>query len=117
MTPAEIVQALRTALAGSDVREIKMFGGICFMLNGNMLAGTFRNGLLARVGTNAQDEALSQPGASIMEMRGRPMVGFVFIAPEALDSEAVGAWVGRARAFVDTLSAKPQSDAKERKKR
>jgi len=71
MNPAEIVQALRTALAGSDIREIKMFGGTCFMLNGNMLAGTFRNGLLARVGTGAQAEALAQPGASIMEMRGR----------------------------------------------
>jgi TfoX/Sxy family transcriptional regulator of competence genes len=117
MNPAEVVQALRRALAGSDVREIKMFGGTCFMLNGNMLAGTFRNGLLARVGAEAQSEALAQPGASIMEMRGRPMDGFVFVAPEALDSEAVGAWVGRARTFVETLPAKPQSAAKERKKR
>lgn len=117
MNTGEVVQALRAALAGNDVREIKMFGGICFMLNGNMLAGTFRGGLLARVGGEAQAEALAQPGASLMEMHGRPMDGFVFVTPEVLDRDAVLAWIGRARSFVDKLPPKSKSDARERKKR
>jgi TfoX/Sxy family transcriptional regulator of competence genes len=118
MGPDRIVQALRDGLTGApDVGEIRMFGGTCFMFNGNMLAGTFRNGLLVRVGKQAQADALLQPGTSVMEMRGRPMEGFVFVAPEVLDDAAMTEWLNRARSFVESLPAKSDIDTKERKKK
>src|SRR5215472_12591669 len=65
------------ALAGAgQVREVKMFGGLCFMLNGNMVAGTSKRGLMVRVGKDQQPNALARPGTQRMEMTGRPMEGY-----------------------------------------
>jgi TfoX/Sxy family transcriptional regulator of competence genes len=72
----DLATKVRTALAGmATVREIKMFGGIGFMLNGNMIAAASKRGLLVRVGKERQADALSRPGARQMEMRGRAMEG------------------------------------------
>src|SRR5690349_23500903 len=77
---------VRAALAdASPVREVRMFGGIGFMLNGNMIAATSDRGLLVRVGEQGAAEALARPGAEPMIMNGRTMKGYVRIAA-ALDS-------------------------------
>ena len=61
--------------------EIRMFGGICFTLNGNMLVGTMKDGeLLARVGDAQEAEALARPGARRMNFTGREMKGFIMVA-------------------------------------
>lgn len=97
---------VRAALAdASSVREVKMFGGIGFMLNGNMIAATSDRGLLVRVGEQGATEALARPGAEPMIMNGRTMKGYVRIAA-ALDLRSVKSWLRLARAFVDTLPAK-----------
>jgi hypothetical protein len=90
-----------------------MFGGTCFMLNGNMLICASKRGLLARVGRDAEAEALSRPGAQRMEMRGRLMPGYVLVDPEALTDPAVADWLRLARAFVGTL---PRKEEKPRNK-
>ena len=55
----DLAERMRVALAGTGaVREVRMFGGLCFMLNGNMLAGTSKRGLLVRVGKEQQPDAL-----------------------------------------------------------
>ena len=67
---------VRAALQGVEaVREVKMFGGVGFMVNGNLVAAASKRGLLLRVGRERQDEALAQPGIRPMEMRGRRMEG------------------------------------------
>jgi TfoX/Sxy family transcriptional regulator of competence genes len=72
----DLAERMRVALAGTGaVREVRMFGGLCFMLNGNMVAGTSKRGLLVRVGEEQQSDALSRPGAKPMEMTARPMEG------------------------------------------
>jgi TfoX/Sxy family transcriptional regulator of competence genes len=110
MEADDLAVAVRAALAGAGtVREVKMFGGIGFMLNGNLLAGASKRGLLVRVGKDLEAEALKRSGARPMEMRGRKMDGYVYVDPPALTARAVKAWIEMASAFVRTLPKKPAS--------
>jgi TfoX/Sxy family transcriptional regulator of competence genes len=89
-----------------------MFGGIGFMLNGNLLVGASKRGLLLRVGKDAQSQALAVPGTRLMEMRGRAMEGYVYVDPPVAPG-AVREWVDMARAFVGTLARKRKMKAKQ----
>lgn len=74
----DLAASVRTALAGAGaIREVKMFGGIGFMLNGNMVAAVSKRGLLVRVGKDRRGDALAQQGARPMVMRGRTMEGYI----------------------------------------
>jgi TfoX/Sxy family transcriptional regulator of competence genes len=107
---------VRAALADvSAVREIKMFGGVGFMLNGNMIAAASDRGLLVRVGEQSEAAALVRPGAEPMVMNGRKMKGFIRVKT-ALDARSVKSWLRLARSFVDTLPAKTTA-AKPKRKR
>jgi TfoX/Sxy family transcriptional regulator of competence genes len=111
----ELAGRVRSALADApSVREVRMFGGLGFMLNGNMVAACSPRGLLVRVGEAGMAEALSL-GAQPMVMNGRTMKGFVRIDGSA-DGRAVKSWLRRARAFVETLPAKAGSTARKGKK-
>jgi TfoX/Sxy family transcriptional regulator of competence genes len=104
----DLAVSMRNAFLGVPaVGEVKMFGGIGFMLNGNLLAGASKRGLLVRVGKEHQAEALAQPGARPMVMRGRTMEGYIYIDPPALNDEAVLKWIEIATRFVRTLPPKP----------
>lgn len=88
--------------------EKKMFGGVGFMLNGNMLIGTTAKGaLLVRVDPDKIDEALARPGAHAMHMGPKVMTGFIAVDPEALpDAKAIKDWIAYAQNYVKTLPAK-----------
>ncbi len=102
----KLTQHVRAALAGVErVHEVKMFGGIGFMLNGNMIAAASDRGLLVRVGEVGAPEALTRPGAQPMSMNGRIMKGYIRISG-TLDARSVKSWLRLARAFVETLPAK-----------
>ena len=88
------------------IQEIKMFGGIGFMLNGNLMAGASKRGLLLRVGKDRQADALKRPGARPMEMRGRTMEGYVYVDPPALTDGPLKTWLQMALSFVQTLPPK-----------
>jgi TfoX/Sxy family transcriptional regulator of competence genes len=117
----DLAASVRAALAGAGaVREVKMFGGIGFMLNGNMLAGASKRGLLLRVGKDRQGDALAQPGARPMVMKGRTMEGYIYVDPPALNDHALQKWLQLAVDFVRTLppkaaGAKPQRTKGKRK--
>ena len=85
-----------------------MFGGIGFMLSGNLLVGASKRGLLVRVGKDRQGQALAKPGTRQMEMRGRPMDGYIYLDPP-IELDAVRAWVDMAIAFVRTLPPKTKA--------
>ena len=108
MTPEEKLAAdLRAHLSSAGrISEVWMFGGIGFMLNGNMVAAVSKRGLLLRVGKDRQGEALARPGARPMEMQGRRMEGYVYVDPETLDDRALKAWLGEASSYVRTLPPK-----------
>lgn len=88
--------------------EKKMFGGLGFMLNGNMLVGTTAAGaLLVRVDPDKMDEALDRPGAYAMHMGPRVMTGFIAVDPDSLpDAAAIKSWIAYASKYVTTLPAK-----------
>jgi TfoX/Sxy family transcriptional regulator of competence genes len=80
----DLAAGVRAALSGAGtVREVKMFGGIGFMLNGNMIAGASKRGLLVRVGKDRQHDALARPGARPMKMKDRTMEGYIYVDPPA----------------------------------
>jgi TfoX/Sxy family transcriptional regulator of competence genes len=103
----DLTAGVRTALLGAEtIREVKMFGGIGFMLNGNMFATASKRGLLVRVGKEGQQDALARPGARPMIMRGRAIEGYVYVDPLALNDRSVAAWLQLALAFVRSLPPK-----------
>lgn len=113
----DVAAGVRAGLSGfGNIREVKMFGGLGFMLNGNMIAAVSRRGLLLRVGNDREQEALSQPGARPMEMRGRKMDGYVCVDPSGLTDSAIQAWLQLALAFVQTLPPKAHGAKRARTK-
>jgi hypothetical protein len=104
---------LRAALAPRPFTEQKMFGGTCFLVSGNMLVGTSKRGLLVRVGKEGHAAALARPHAKPMEMRGRPMEGYLHVAPAGTErDEDLRGWLALALAYVETLPAKAAKPAK-----
>jgi TfoX/Sxy family transcriptional regulator of competence genes len=89
------------------VDERKMFGGIAFLLDGNMFVGIARNELMVRVGPDAWQDALAQPHTREMDFTGRSMKGYVFVDPEGIaEDDELRAWIDRALEFVGTLPPK-----------
>jgi|tagenome__1003787_1003787.scaffolds.fasta_scaffold20634344_2 hypothetical protein len=86
--------------------ERKMFGGIAWMLEGNMAVGLIGTGLLVRLGPSA-DAAVDEPNASVPMMGTRPMRGFVVVAPEGVETEEqLGGWIARGRDVARSLPPK-----------
>ena len=113
----DLAKRMRAVLTGAGaVREVRMFGGLCFMLNGNMVAGTSKRGLMVRVGKEREPDALARPGAKRMEMTGRPMEGYVFVDPPPLDDRSLQDWLALAVAFVKTLPPKAPKSRRRRAK-
>jgi len=105
---AALADRIRAVLAArDDVTERKMFGGVAFMVGGHMCCGISGEDLMVRLGEDAADAALDEPGARPMDFTGRPMKGYAFVGPEGTAAdEALHDWVSRTLAFVDTLPPK-----------
>ena len=99
---------VRASLAGqSDIDERRMFGGLAFMLGGNMCCCVTEHGLMVRVGPDAYEDALVQPHARVMDLTGRPMRGWVLVQFEGVASDAaLNRWVTQGAEFAATLPAK-----------
>jgi TfoX/Sxy family transcriptional regulator of competence genes len=98
---------VRAAFQGvASVREVNMFGGVAFMINGHMSVAVSPRGLLVRVGPTEHDQALKQRGTRAMEMRGRVMTGYVYADPVPSDARTVQSWVQRALRHNRTLPPK-----------
>jgi TfoX/Sxy family transcriptional regulator of competence genes len=90
-----------------NVTEKKMFGGLAFMLDGHMFVGILGDRLMARVGPAGYADALRQPHASEMDFTGKPMKGYVYIAPEGFESDRdLEKWVAVCAKFVSSLPSK-----------
>jgi TfoX/Sxy family transcriptional regulator of competence genes len=95
------------------VSEKRMFGGIAFLHNGHMFVGTAKGDLMVRVGPERHAHALAQPHARPMDFTGKPMQGYVFVAPNGFSEDKdLERWVRRALSFVATLPAKKPAAAK-----
>jgi TfoX/Sxy family transcriptional regulator of competence genes len=108
---------VRAAMAGRDgLSERKMFGGVCFMLHGNMFAGVESGRVMLRVGAGRFEAALAKPGARPMDFTGRPMTGFVFVDGSAVESDSLlHDWLHEALGYVEMLPPKPETRPATRK--
>lgn len=90
-----------------DISEKRMFGGLAFLLNGNMACGVHRDDLMVRLAAEEHEAALTEPGARVFDMTGRPMKGWVVVDAAALaEDDDLRRWVGRAVEFAGSLPAK-----------
>ena len=102
-----LVGRLRKAFAGRrNIGEKRMFGGVCFLLRGNMLCGTGKTDFMFRVGKEQDAEALQRPGARPMDITGRIMKGFVWVDPDACDARSLKRWSVLAERYVGKLPLK-----------
>jgi TfoX/Sxy family transcriptional regulator of competence genes len=103
-----IAGRIRDALARKrGVVEKKMFGGVGFLLNGNMLVGVWKDSLIVRLDPDEYDDALQQPHAQEFDITGRPMKGWVLVEPEGVEEDdQLADWIERAMKFVKALPKK-----------
>ncbi len=99
----ERVREVLASFAG--VSERKMFGGLAFLLQGNMCCGVVGSRLMVRVGEESYGAALEEPHVREMDFTGRPMRGFVYVAAEGLTSAGdLRAWVERGARYAAALA-------------
>jgi TfoX/Sxy family transcriptional regulator of competence genes len=105
----ELAERVRSLIGHKPgITEKKMFGGVAFMLHGNMIAGPMKSGaLLVRVGPQRHEEAKLRPGANAMRQGGKEMTGFVEVTDEGIETdEALKDWLDYSEDFVKTLPPK-----------
>ena len=98
--------------------EKKMFGGLCFLVNGHMACGIVKSELMVRVGAEAYESALEQPDAREMDFTGRALKGMVYVGEDGIaEDDDLAVWVGRGVAHAASLPPKGgrKSEAKSQK--
>ena len=103
-----LAERVRNALEGApELVERKMFGGVGFMVQGNMACGVHEDGLIVRVGPEAYQRAVMEPHTKPFDLTGRPMKGWVVVVPAGYRSESdLRAWVREGLDFALTLPPK-----------
>jgi len=103
-----LAERIRRHLSGRiDVEEKKMFGGLAFMLRGNMCCGIQKADLVLRLGKDRAADAVAEPVARYFDFTGKPMKTLVVVATEAIaEDEGLAAWLDRSVAFAESLPAK-----------
>ena len=104
----QLAERVNRVLAAQErVVQKKMFGGLAFMMNGNMSVGIDHDRLIVRVGPEGYEQALTRPHCRPMDITGRPMRGFVIVEGEGISSdEELTNWVDVGVTFALSLPAK-----------
>jgi TfoX/Sxy family transcriptional regulator of competence genes len=103
-----LAERIRDVVSGHPALiEKKMFGGLGFIVQGNMACGVVGDELMVRTGPDQTDEALQEPHTRLFDMSGRPMKGWVLVAPEGYEAdEDLQRWVERGMAIALALPPK-----------
>jgi TfoX/Sxy family transcriptional regulator of competence genes len=89
------------------IAETKMFGGVGFLLNGNMCVGIWKNSLIVRIGPESYEDALKEEYVREFDITGRPMKGWVLVEPDGIETDdQLNEWIRRSVEFVSTLPKK-----------
>jgi TfoX/Sxy family transcriptional regulator of competence genes len=106
-----LADRLRKALARrKGVTERKMFGGLAFLLGGNMCCGVMGDRLVLRLGAVGAAKAVSEPHTHPMDFTGKAIASMVYVAPEGYATESdLRGWVKRAVSFASSLPAKGEA--------
>jgi hypothetical protein len=103
-----LAKRIRTALARrKGIVEKKMFGGVGFLLNGNICVGVWKDSLIVRLAPDDAEAALLEPHAGPFDITGRPMKGWLLIRPDGIRDDArLRFWIRSATGFVSKLAPK-----------
>lgn len=103
-----LAERLREALQSQrGISEKKMFGGLAFMSRGYMFIGITGNVLMARIGPDYYEQALSRPHVRVMDFTGKPMKGYVFVDPPGFESNSdLSDWAQLCHRFAQSLPPK-----------
>ncbi len=102
---ARRVQSALGSLPG--LTEKKMFGGVGFMVHGNMACGVHGPDLIVRLGPAPCDQAMSQPHVRVFDLTGKPMKGWIVVAVAGVAADAdLRSWIEQGVAFAQTLPRK-----------
>jgi TfoX/Sxy family transcriptional regulator of competence genes len=103
-----LADRIRTLLGDRAVKEQKMFGGLAFLIGGNMaIAASGQGGILVRVDPEESDELVATTSAELMEMRGRSMAGWLRVdAAHVADDGELAEWVKRGTSYAASLPPK-----------
>jgi len=104
----DLANRVRKILAKVDgVSEKKMFGGLCFLINGNMALGLANDDLMIRVGPESYEKMLAKPNVRKMDFTGKPLKGFLYVGTKGTDSDKdLKKWVSRSIEFAMSLPPK-----------
>ena len=99
---------IRKHIAGhAGIVEKKMFGGVGFLLHGNMCCGVHRDSMIVRLSPDETDAALTRPHVRVFDLSGRPMKGWLLVDAPALTTETrLQKWIDVAVAYAGTLPKK-----------
>ena len=103
-----LANRIRDLLSGTEgLAEKRMFGGIAFLLSGNMCCGVRGDDVILRVDPDSAEDALREPHVRIFDMTGRPMKGWLLVGSDAVASdEQLRSWIGMGVDFARSLPAK-----------
>jgi TfoX/Sxy family transcriptional regulator of competence genes len=103
----KLAERVRSQLAGIPCNEIKMFGGVGFLVHGNMTCGVHKSNLVMRVDPEKHNVLLKKPHAKPFDLTGRPMKGWLVVAAEGCKTEKqLSTWIKESIEFALTLPPK-----------
>jgi TfoX/Sxy family transcriptional regulator of competence genes len=103
----ELAERIRSQLSGISFVERKMFGGVGFLIGGNLACGVHKANLIVRVDPERHSALLKKPQAKPFDLTGRPMKGWLLVEAEGCKTEKqLGAWVREGVQFASTLPPK-----------
>lgn len=109
----KLAERIRSELAGIPFVEKKMFGGVGFLLNGNMACGVYKEDMIARVDPEKHAQLIKQPYAKPFAITGKPMKGWLMVEPGGCKTaKQLGAWVKESMEFALTLPPKQSAPRK-----
>ena len=103
----KLAERIRSRLGGVSFEEKKMFGGLGFLLNGNMACGVNKDNMIVRVDPEKQNTLLKKPHAKPFDLTGKPMKGWLVVEADGVKTDKeLNTWVKKGVEFVSTLPPK-----------
>ena len=97
------------SLTHTDIEEKKMFGGLCFMVNGKMCIGVRIEKLMVRLDPDLYDQVMEKEGCHPINFTGKPMKGFVYVDIDAVSTrKKLEYWIGLALAYNERAKSSPK---------
>jgi len=103
----KLAERIRAELGSIPFIEKKMFGGVGFLIHGNMACGVYKEDMIVRLDPEKHDKLLKKPGAKLFDITGKPMKGWLMVAPDGCKTaKQLTAWVKEGIEFALTLPPK-----------